>query len=78
MRKMDDRTVVELSAQEIKERSKVNLKEHEAIGALVKAVRGLPNTLCADIDEEGLIIRKRITKGCAVPVARVRRKSLTF
>lgn len=72
------RTYFELTADERKQRATLTAKEARAVSDLVRAVRRLPSTLCADIDDEGFTVRKRITAGSAVPVAKVRRKSLTF
>ncbi len=83
---MDDKTFLELSNDEIKARAKLTPKEQIAVDALMAAVRDLPKSLCISVEEvweddssePNFSVSKRITRGSAQQVAKLRKKSLHF
>ncbi|EIP96851.1 hypothetical protein OpiT1DRAFT_01276 [Opitutaceae bacterium TAV1] len=75
---MDNKTLSDLTPAEVKKREQLTAKESKAIADFVAAARKLPNSICLDVDYEGLHIMKRVTRGYAQGVHTIRRRSFEF
>ena len=75
---MDYKTLADLTPDQVEKRKKLTAKEAAAIAVFVAAARKLPSTICLDVDDDGLSITKRVTRGYAVGVTTVRRRSFRF
>jgi hypothetical protein len=73
-----NKTWAELTQAEVDAEAKLTAKESRAVSSLVRAVRRLPSGFCLSVDDEGFSVQKRITKGFAMGVAAVKRKTLHF
>jgi hypothetical protein len=67
-----------MTRSEIKQRERVTSEEQEAVDVFIAAARVLPKSICVEVSDGYLVVRKRVSRGCAVPVARLRKKSLVF
>jgi hypothetical protein len=75
---MDHKTLSDLTPEQVERRARLTPKEKAAVDALVAAAKALPSTICIDVDEDGLTVQKRVTRGYARGVAHLRKKSLNF
>jgi hypothetical protein len=81
--KDDGCTYLDLTPAERKARARLTPKEQMAVDNLVAAIKALPPSLCCATtdfsdDAEHFTISKRITRGSATQVAKVRKKSIIF
>lgn len=74
----DDRTFVMLSDKELRQRKRLSIDDQAAIIQLEAAIAHLSPFICLSVDEDGLIIQKRVTNGYAHCVKKIRKKSLCF
>jgi hypothetical protein len=71
-----DRTWASMSDAEIEQAAKLYAKEQRAVTALLRAARSLPRGITVEVDEDGMTIRKQITKGYFHNVATLKRRTL--
>lgn len=74
----DDRGYLELTEAERKKRAKLTNKEAKLVSRLIETVRALPPSITIDVDYDEFQVQKRITKGSAYGVARLRKKGIRF
>jgi len=78
-----NKTIFDLTDEEIEKRSKLTKTEQSAVDEFLKAAKALPKSICIQVDDNWdgcghLRIQKRITNGSAVDVAKLVKKSLCF
>jgi hypothetical protein len=71
-----DRTWASMSDAEVQQAAKLTARESRAVARLIAAVRCLPRGLTVEVDDEGLIVRKQITRGYFHNVGRLKRRTL--
>ena len=70
-----------MTEKEVVEARKLTPEEKGAVDAFIAAARNLPKSICVgieDFDGPGIIVSKRISRGYAFHVAKLRKKSLIF
>jgi hypothetical protein len=65
-----------MSAAEVEKAAKLTAKEQRAVTAIINAARRLPRGITIDVDDEGMIVRKQITKGYFHNVGQLKRRTL--
>lgn len=71
-----DRTWVMMTQDEIEKAAKLKAKESRAVAALLRAARSLPRGITVEVDDDGMIVRKQITREYFHNVATLKRRTL--
>ena len=77
---MTQKRIWEMTDEQVEKAKRLTQKEQKAVDAVIAAAKALPSGICIDADaHEGcLFVTKRYAQGCAVGVAKLKKRNLIF